>query len=90
MCLDRVSDECDKVHLCRGFRELHAVDQGGAVGTAVTDEGKSIDMIQDNGRDDLLKYTAPAIARTAVKNLIKSGEQFEGACLEASQSLIIG
>ncbi len=56
----------------------------------INDEGKFIDMLQDNGRDDLLRYTAPAIDKTAVKNLIKSGEQFEGACLEASQSLIIG
>lgn len=56
----------------------------------INDEGKFIDMLQENGRDDLLRYTAPAIDRTAVKKLIKDGEQFEGACLEASQSLIIG
>lgn len=55
----------------------------------ITDEGKFIDMLQENGRDDLLKYTAPAINKTEVKKLIKNGEQFEGACLEASQSLII-
>lgn len=56
----------------------------------ITDEGKFIDMLQEHGRDDLLKYTAPTINKTEVKKLIKNGEQFEGACLEASQSLIIG
>lgn len=56
----------------------------------ITDEGKFIDMLQEHGRDDLLKYTAPAINKAEVKKLIKNGEQFEGARLEASQSLTIG
>ena len=56
----------------------------------INDEGKFIDMLQENGRDDLLRYSEPAINKTEVKKLIKNGEQFEGACLEASQSLIIG
>lgn len=56
----------------------------------ISDEAKFIDMLQYTGRDDLLKYTAPTINKTAVKNLIKGGESFDGAFLEASQSLIIG
>lgn len=56
----------------------------------ITDEVEFINMLQENGRDDLLKYSAPTINKTAVKNLIKGGEQFDGAVLEASQLLVIG
>jgi len=55
----------------------------------ITDELSFIDMLQKTDRDYLLKYSAPEINKTAVKNLIKEGENFDGAFLEASQSLVI-
>lgn len=56
----------------------------------ISDELKFIGMLQEHGRDDLLKYSAPEINKAELKKLIKNGEQFEGARLEASQSLTIG
>ena len=56
----------------------------------ILDEIAFINMLQENGRDDLLKYALPEIRKTEIKKLIKAGEFFEGASLENSQSLIIG
>lgn len=56
----------------------------------IADEIAFIDMLQKNNRDDLLKYELPEIRKTEVKKLIKTGEVFEGASLESSQSIIIG
>lgn len=56
----------------------------------IADEVGFINMLQENGRDDLLKYELPEIRKTEVKKLIKAGEDFPGAVLESSQSLIIG
>lgn len=56
----------------------------------ISDEIAFINMLQENGRDDLLKYSLPEIRKTEIKKLIKTGEVFEGATLESSQSLIIG
>lgn len=56
----------------------------------ITDEVAFVSMLQDLGRDDLLKYELPEIRKAEVKKLIKAGETFEGAVLENSQSLIIG
>lgn len=55
----------------------------------ITDEVRFITMLQEHGRDDLLRYSLPEIKKTEIKRLIKSGEHFEGAALESSQSLII-
>lgn len=49
-----------------------------------------INMLQDRGRDDLLKYELPEIRKSEIKKLIKAGEDFPGAVLESSKSLIIG
>lgn len=56
----------------------------------IADEIGFINMLQENGRDDLLKYELPEIRKSEVKKLIKAGETFPGAVLESSQSLIIG
>lgn len=56
----------------------------------IADEISFINMLQENGRDDLLKYELPEIRKSKIKNLIKSGEVFPGAVLESSQSVIIG
>lgn len=55
----------------------------------ITDEVGFITMLQEHGRNDLLRYSLPEIKKTEIKRLIKSGEHFEGAALESSQSLII-
>lgn len=55
----------------------------------IADEISFVAMLQENGRDDLLKYELPDIRKAEIKKLIKSGESFEGATLESSQSLII-
>lgn len=55
----------------------------------ITDEVGFITMLQEHRRDDLLRYSLPEIKKTEIKRLIKSGEHFEGAALESSQSLII-
>ena len=49
-----------------------------------------INMLQDNGRDDLLKYSMPEIRKSEIKKLIRSGEKFDGARLESGRSVIIG
>lgn len=56
----------------------------------IADEVGFISMLQENGRDDLLKYELPEIRKAEIKKLIKAGEKFPGAALESSQSLIIG
>ena len=46
-------------------------------------------MLESSGRTELLKYAAPELKKTDIKNLIKGGEEFAGASLVASESLII-
>lgn len=49
-----------------------------------------ITMLQNKGRDDLLKYSMPEIKKSEIKKLIRSGEKFDGARLESGRSVIIG
>ena len=56
----------------------------------IADEVAFINMLQDRNRDDLLKYELPEIRKSEIKKLIKAGEDFPGAVLESSKSLIIG
>ena len=56
----------------------------------IENEVEFIQMLQENGRDDLLKYSLPEIRKSEIKKLIKSGEKFDGARLESGQSVIIG
>ena len=60
-----------------------------AAGLKIDNEIEFINMLQDHGRDDLLKYSLPEIKKSEIKKLIKSGETFDGAHLEAGQSVII-
>lgn len=55
----------------------------------IENEVEFINMLQDNGRDDLLKYSLPEIRKSDIKKLIKAGGHFEGARLESGQSIII-
>lgn len=61
-----------------------------APGVKFDDEISFITMLQNEGRDDLLKYSMPEVKKTELKKLIKSGEKFEGARLESTRSVIIG
>ena len=61
-----------------------------AASLKIDDEQAFIQMLESAGRTELIKYAAPELRKTDIKNLIKSGEEFTGARLEASQSLIIG
>lgn len=56
----------------------------------IDNETEFIMTLESSGRRDLLKYAPPEIKKTDIKNLIKSGEEFKGARLESSQSIIIG
>lgn len=56
----------------------------------IDDESAFIKMLEETGRTELIKYAAPELKKTDIKNLIKKGEELTGARLEASQSLIIG
>lgn len=55
----------------------------------IENEVEFINMLQDSGRDDLLKYSLPEIRKSDIKKLVKAGEHFDGARLESGQSVII-
>lgn len=49
-----------------------------------------IEMLENSGRNNLLKYSSPEIRKSEIKKLIRSGEKFDGARLESGRSVIIG
>ncbi|MGN0608962.1 MAG: siphovirus Gp157 family protein [Oscillospiraceae bacterium] len=55
----------------------------------ITDEGGFIAWAQANDRDDLLKYSAPEIRKTFVKQDLKAEKDIPYAKLTRSQSVII-
>lgn len=55
----------------------------------IEDEERVITFAQKNGRDDLLRYTAPAVNKTAIKAVIKTGKQIPGAVLVEKQNISI-
>lgn len=55
----------------------------------ITDEAKFIGWAQENGRDDLLKYSLPEIRKTFVKQDLKADKEIPFAKLTRSQSVII-
>ena len=61
-----------------------------AASLKIDDESAFIQMLESTGRTELIKYAAPELKKTDIKNLIKKGEELTGARLEASQSLVIG
>lgn len=60
-----------------------------APGIKIENEIEFINMLQDSGRDDLLKYSMPEIKKSEIKKRIKAGEKFDGARLESGQSIVI-
>lgn len=91
--------ECLKVYLKSNMNLMHLkkvetarakiLVRNNAQSLDIADENAFIEMLQDSGRDDLLRYSQPEIRRTEIKKLIKDGEHFEGASLVASQSVVI-
>lgn len=55
----------------------------------ITDEAKFIEWAQKNERDDLLKYSAPEIRKSFVKQDLKADRDIPFARLTRSQSVII-
>ena len=55
----------------------------------IEDEEKVITYAQKNGRDDLLRYTAPAVNKPAIKAVIKTGKEIPGAALVEKQNISI-
>ncbi len=60
-----------------------------AASLQVVDEAALISELQSKGLDDALKYSAPEIRRTAVKQLIQDGVTLDHAKLHATKSVII-
>lgn len=64
--------------------------QKGPASVKIDNTEAFIQQCQKDGRDDLLKYTAPEINKTALKEaMMKDGEYFEGAELVQTESLRI-
>ena len=53
------------------------------------DENAFITLCQRNGSDDYLRYKAPEINRSAVKDALQAGQKIEGASLIRTQSISI-
>lgn len=64
--------------------------RGTAPSLIIADEPAFIAMLEDTGREELLKYSQPEIRKNEVKALIKAGEQFDGAELVPGQTVVIG
>lgn len=56
---------------------------------SIQDEPQLLEYLERIGRDDLIKYGAPAIKKTDIKREIQSGKSFPYCTLVASTSLII-
>lgn len=56
----------------------------------IDNEVEFIKALEAAGQTKFLKYAEPELKKTDIKNAIKAGEEFEGARLESSQSIIIG
>ena len=53
------------------------------------DENAFITLCQRNGSDDYLRYKAPEINRSAVKDALQAGQKIEGASLIRTQTISI-
>lgn len=63
------------------FRKSEAVE--------IANEAEFVEYALAAGRDDLLKYKAPDINKTAIKAAIKNGETVQGAAIVEKQNLQI-
>lgn len=63
-----------------GYRRTEAVE--------ITDEDRAVAWLMEH-RDDALTYQQPKISKTAVKELLKAGEEVPGAELVERQSMSI-
>lgn len=60
-----------------------------AESVAVDSEADFIDWASSTGRDDLLRYAAPDINKTAIKAALQAGEEIPGCQMVRTKSLII-
>ncbi len=82
---------------CMGAAKLKKIEMPRAVisikrnaeSVEITDEAKFIEWAQKNERDDLLKYSAPKIRKSFVKQDLKADRDIPFARLTRSQSVII-
>ena len=63
-----------------GYRRTEAVE--------ITDEDRAVAWLMEH-REDALTYQAPKISKTAVKEILKAGEEVPGAELVERQSMSI-
>ena len=83
-CMERIG--VMKIEMPRAKLQI----QNNAPSLIVENEIEFIAMLQNDKRDDLLKYELPGIKKDEIKKLMKSGETFPGAHLEKKQRLVIG
>lgn len=62
---------------------------GTSTSVAFTDEAEFVRKMEASGQYDFLKFKAPEIDRTAVKNAINAGQTVEGAELAKSKYIVI-
>ena len=51
------------------------------------DENAAVEWAQKNGRDDVLKYTAPTVSKTEMAKILKAGVEVPGAVLVSGLSM---
>lgn len=52
----------------------------------ISDPGQALKWLEDHGRDDAVKYLAPEISKTALRDIIKGGEIVPGAQMVSDTS----
>lgn len=55
----------------------------------IQDESAVIQLLEQNGQDNLLKYAKPELRKTEIKSFLQSGGQLEGCSLITTQSILI-
>ena len=53
----------------------------------LVDETAAVEWAQHNGRDDVLKYTAPTVSKTEMAKILKAGVEVPGAVLVSGLSM---
>lgn len=82
-CMEAASlKKIDSPELCISIRN-------NAESVEITDTEKFIEWAQKTDHDEMLKYSAPEIRKSAIKPLLKSGENIPYTALTRTQSVII-
>lgn len=82
-CMEAASlKKIDSPELCISIRN-------NAESVEITDTEKFIEWAQKTNHDEMLKYSLPEIRKSAIKPLLKSGENIPYTALTRTQSVII-